>query len=338
MTDTYSITRWHGMIPRASTMTETFYWIFLPAEIRLMILEAITQQKHLGWASSASVCKEWQLFIEKRKFHQPKLQVACLDDFERLIVRQRKLVHHIQLDIELPKYTCRSCKRTESDSWTQHNSSIISQGIWKLFRVLSTWKPANGLTLELNASSPSDSDHWFKNYCFASDDEGNEDETSVQETDCNWHDPQHGWINGQQVTAPPSSAILRLFEWIDLRFGEGLPPVGRVTCFIIRQLRRWLFPGALLRILNKLGRLEHLIYESWRKWESGWRVLNDQRGYRYHYLESLLHTFNYEGLGCRIPTIGPKLLPQTLERLSVFEDFSDNLAAALGNAQLPWQP
>ena len=259
-----------------------------------MILEAITQQKQPGWASSPSVCKEWQLFIEKQNFHQLKLQVSCLDDFERLIVRQRKLVHRVRLDIALPKYTCRCCKWNESYSWTQRNNSIISNGVWKLFRVLGTWKPANGLTLELNAHSPSDSDHWFKNYYFASDDEGNQDKTGVQETDCNWHDPQHGWVNGQQVTVPPSSAIPRLFEWIDLRFREELPRVDSVTCFIIRrQLRRCLFPGALLLLLNKLPCLEHLIYEPWRQWKSGWRVLNDKCTCRYHYLESLLHTFSY---------------------------------------------
>jgi hypothetical protein len=259
-----------------------------------MILEAITQQKHPGWASSASVCKEWQLFIEKRYFRQLKLQVSCLDDLDCLIIRPRKLVHHVRLDIALQKYTCRCCKRNESYSWTQRNNSIISNGVWKLFRVLSTRKPANGLTLELNAHSPSDSDHWFKNYYFASDDKSNQDGTCVQETDYNWHDPRHGWVNGQQVTAPPSLAIPRLFESIDLRFREELPRVDRVTCFIIRwQLRRCLYPSALLLILNKLACLEHLIYETWWQWESGWRVLNDKRTYRYHYLESLLHTFGY---------------------------------------------
>ncbi|KAK4150191.1 hypothetical protein C8A00DRAFT_46347 [Chaetomidium leptoderma] len=249
-----------------------------------MILEAITQQKHPGWASSASVCKEWQFFIEKRNFHQLRLQVSCLDGFERLIIRQRELVQHIWLDIELQKYTCRRCQETESESWTRRNNSMIRNGVWKLFRILSTWKPGNGLALELHAHSPSDSDHWFKNHYFASDDEGNEDETSIHETDRNWHDPRHGWIHGQQVTAPPPSAILALFESIDLRFQEELPQVDRVTCLIIRrQLRRWIDPNSLLLILDKLSCLEQLTYEPWRQWRSGWRVLNDKRKCQYHF-------------------------------------------------------
>jgi hypothetical protein len=250
----------------------------LPTEIRLLILEAITRQKHPGWASFASVCKEWQLFIEKRNFHRLKLQVRCLDDFERIIIRQKQLVHHIWLDIELPKYTCRCCEKQESDSWTSHNSFIISNGIWKLLSILGTWKPANSLTLELSAHSLSDSDHWFKNYYFASDNEGNKDATSVLEVGSRWHDPQHGWINGQQVKTPPRSAILRLFPIIDLRFREELPQVNAVTCFIIRrQLRRRLHPITLQLILDKLCRLEHMIYEPWRPWERVWRMTIDQR-------------------------------------------------------------
>lgn len=248
-----------------------------------MILEAITQQKYPGWASFASVCKEWQLVIAKRNLHRLKLQVPCLDDFERIIIRQREFVHHIWLNIELPKYTCRSCKSEESVSRSKRNSSIISKGIWKLFCILSTWKPANSLTLELNAYSPSDSDHWFKNYHFASDDEGNEDATSGQEIDYKWHDLQHGWINGQQAHTPPESAVLRLFGLIDLRLPEELPKVDAVTCFVIRrQLRRWFFPTTLSLILGKLCRLEHLIYEPWRAWEIDWRALLDRRTCRYH--------------------------------------------------------
>jgi hypothetical protein len=163
MADRFGVVRRHGMILRSS-MRKAFYWMSLPAEIRLMILEAITQQKYPGWASLASVCKEWQLFIEKRNFHQLRVQVPCLGAFERIIVPRRELVRHIWLDIELPRFTCWNCKRDESFSWTSRNSSIVSNGIWKLFCVLSAWKPGNGLTLGLNAHCPIDSEHWFKDW------------------------------------------------------------------------------------------------------------------------------------------------------------------------------
>ncbi len=115
-----------------------FYWMRLPTELRLIILEAIIQQTCSNWAFAAAVCKEWQRFIEKRKFHRLKLKVPGLDNLERLSIRQRNLVRYISFDIELPTYTCRSCKRTESESWMQRNNFIISKGIWKLFYILST--------------------------------------------------------------------------------------------------------------------------------------------------------------------------------------------------------
>jgi hypothetical protein len=94
-----------------------------------MILETITQQKFPGWASVASVCKEWQFPIEKQNFRRLKLQASCLDDFERVIRQseRRRLVRHIWLDVELPEYSCQSCKRSESISWADRNSSIIAK-------------------------------------------------------------------------------------------------------------------------------------------------------------------------------------------------------------------
>lgn len=161
MADGRSDRRRHKMKLR-STKPEPVYWLSLPAEIRLMILDFFTRQKSPGWASYAAVCKEWQFFIEKRNFHRLKLQGSCLDEFNRIVIRQRYLVHHIRLDIRLPKYSCRSCENTETLLWESRKCSIIRDTIWTLFSILSTWDPASDLTLELKAYSPSDSEHWFK--------------------------------------------------------------------------------------------------------------------------------------------------------------------------------
>jgi hypothetical protein len=304
-----------------------------------MILEAIAQQRHPGWFSSAAVCKEWQLVIEKRNFQRLKLQVSCLDDFERLVVRQRKLVRHILLDIELQRYTCRCCRLHESHTYTDRNRSVVNNGISKLFRILSTWEPGHGLTLELNAHSPSDSDHWFKHYHFSSDDGGNEDEPSMRETDRNWHDPRHHWVHGQQVRDLPLGAIERLFKCIPIfRFWPQLPRVDAVTCFIIRrQLRRHLFPYGLHLILTKLGRLEHLIYEPWRQWKGERRAVCDERGYSTR-TDTCAGAFEYSrllrsGIADFVHLIRHHL-PQTLKRVTVFEDFNDSLAAVLVSANI----
>ncbi|KAK0726416.1 hypothetical protein B0T21DRAFT_293514 [Apiosordaria backusii] len=235
---------------RSSRRVRPFYWESLPAEIRLMILNAATQQKYpgCGWASLASVCKAWQSVVEKRNFQRLNLRVSCLEEFENIIGRPRELVRHICLDVELRKYTCKTCDKRER---TAQNSVIFTNGVKKLLRILGSWKLASGLTLELNAYSPSDSDHW---------NEG--DAASAREIDCKWHDPEHGWVNGRQITPPSCEATLRLFELLDLGSLEELAPIC-VT--------------GLIRSVS-------------------------QR------------------------------LPHTLKRVSVFEDFSDDIIASLGGS------
>ncbi len=203
-----------------------------------MILEEISRQKHPGWASFASVSKEWQRVIAKENLGRLRLEVSCLDDFERLMVRQRHLIRNIQFEIELPRYSCGRCIRRASADTQQGEKAAFGYGLWRLFTILSTWKKSskiNGLTLDLNAYSPSDSEHWFKNYYFSSHARGNDDDDN-----CKWNDPGHGWVNGQQVFSPPASAIPRLFSHIEPDASqEEIPPVRCITRLIIRrQLRR----------------------------------------------------------------------------------------------------
>ncbi|RTE78965.1 hypothetical protein BHE90_006540 [Fusarium euwallaceae] len=266
----------------------------LPLEIRLMILETIVQQRYPGWASFASVCKEWQHFIEKRNFCRLKLSVSCLDDFQHLVVRQRDLVQHIFLDIELPIPSI---------------GYLISGGIRRLFCILGTWKTTNGLTLELGAHSLSDSMHWFRNY-IASDEE---DSTATPKLDYSFHDPLHGWSHGQPVQSPPQLAIRQLFKTPDLSFPVNrVPPqVESVTCLTIRrEMRRSLPPLSLGLILSKLPRLENLIFEPWRIWDAEWKGINETQMAR----------------------VITKQFPQSLKRVSIFEDFSDHLTAAIVNS------
>ncbi|KAJ3560184.1 hypothetical protein NPX13_g9390 [Xylaria arbuscula] len=144
------------------------------------------------------------------------------------------------------------------------HSSNFGKAITRLFTILNTWQPTGRLILELNASSPSDSEHWFKNYCFGP---GHEDpgDWSQQEKAIKWHDPKHGWVNGQQVKAPDAPAILRLFSPLCLTPPKNLPEVYAVTCFVIRrQLRHEIFPEVLKALWEKLPRLESIAYELWR--------------------------------------------------------------------------
>jgi hypothetical protein len=142
-------------------------WALLPPEIRLQILEVALRQG--GRGSYAAVCSEWKAFIEPQNFYQLELQVPCLEQLGHMITRTAAFVRQIRLNIELPRYSCRSCQWPESRSRKSQHSSIFRAAIQKLFTVLSAWKRTDPLVLELNTFSPSDSEHWFKNYCIGLD-------------------------------------------------------------------------------------------------------------------------------------------------------------------------
>ncbi|EFQ93346.1 hypothetical protein PTT_09316 [Pyrenophora teres f. teres 0-1] len=239
-----------------------FPWLSLPADIRLLVLDEVSGQKHGGWAQCAAVCKEWLAIFEPKNFSHLALQPSCLDELETLVVRQRRLVQHICLNIDLARYACPSCKRGATMS--SRRSTMFRRAILKLFSILSTWEPTGQLTLELSASSPSDSQHWFKNYCFGPGHEDTRDWTQ-QEKAIRWHDPKHGWVNGRQVKMPDLPAISRLFSPLCLNVPQNLPAVHAVTGFCIRrQLRHQLFPEVLKALWEKLPRLESIVHELWR--------------------------------------------------------------------------
>lgn len=243
-----------------------------------MILAAIACEKYPGWASLASVCREWQDALEKVNFYKIKLRVSCLDDFEYIFSPQKRgMIHHICLDVELPRYTPTCCSTQPSPP--VENRSIVSAGIWKLFSILSTWGPASNLALEINVYSPSDCEHWFKNLYLSSDDVEH-DENAMPDA---WRtrilvdDPQHGWMHGRQVRSPPESAFLPLFRFIRLVFHDILPRVEAVTSLIIRrQLRRCISAAGIGLLLGSLDRLEHISYEPWEPDDVLCRELHNQ--------------------------------------------------------------
>ncbi|KAI0841931.1 hypothetical protein F5Y06DRAFT_306900 [Hypoxylon sp. FL0890] len=264
------------MKTRSLTRSKALSWMSLPAEIRLMILEAIADQKYPGWASLASVCTEWQYVLEKANFYRIKLRGSCLDEFQYIVSpRKRELIHHICFNVELPQYTSTCCSKRRSPS--VKISSIVSAGIWKLFSTLSTWVPADNLALEINVYSPSDCKHWFKNIYLSSDDVEHDMDAlpDAPGSQIMLHDPQHGWMHGRQVRAPPRAALQRLFRPIQLKFHDTLPQVKAVTRLIIRrQFRRSLVGFGLL--LNKFDRLEHMSYEPWAPYEDWHREFHDR--------------------------------------------------------------
>lgn len=284
------------MKTRSQTRAQAIKWISLPAEIRLMILEAIAYQKNSGWASLASVCREWQHVLEKANYYKMKLGVSCLDNFESIASTQKRaLIHHICLDFELPRYTPKCCSKRRIPP--VRIDSIVSNGISRLLSILSSWSPSNKLALEINVFSPSDCEHWFKNLYLSSDDvEYGEDTMSdTWRTGTGYHDPRHGWIHGQQVKAPPYPVMERLFRRIHLVLPEMLPRVEAVNCLIIRrQLRRRLSPKSIGMLLSKFDRLEYMSYEPWAPYKTQGREFDDRGTHpRGHALAGIAISFSH---------------------------------------------
>ncbi|KAK2026914.1 hypothetical protein LX32DRAFT_665009 [Colletotrichum zoysiae] len=200
--------------------------------------QSVHATMRLGTDASQSrhVCRTWlrmtpddvrvpvrQQALEKVNFYKLKLGVSCLDDFESFISpRKRDIIHHICLNIELARYSSLCCSK--------RRSPIVSDGIWRLLSILSTWKPATHLALEINVYSPSDCEHYFKNLFLSTDDV--EHDRGV--TPDAWramnlhHDPRHGWIHGKPVEVAPCHTVKKLTIFEDDHENYGLfldPPV-----------------------------------------------------------------------------------------------------------------
>lgn len=113
--------------------------------------------------------------------------------------------------------------------------------------------------MELNAYSPSDEEHWYKNFHF-----GIKGEALQKNDTAEWHDPKHGWANNRQVQDPNPGAIMKIFSPLCYAFQQELPIVRAVTGLVIcRQLRHQIVVATLQLLFEKLPRLESIVYEMW---------------------------------------------------------------------------
>jgi hypothetical protein len=158
------------------------------------------------------------------------------------------------------------------------NDHIMGKAVTKLLVILSNRETTGPLTLELNASSASDSKHWFKNFRFNDEHDAPYARSSVLPMEAmhsDWHDPKHDWENGARAKHPPFSANDRLFQRLMLARCLPTVAVNAVTCVMIRrQFRHSLYPPEIASLLSRFGRLTDFIYEPWPKEysDSKWRT------------------------------------------------------------------
>lgn len=203
-----------------------------------------------------------------------------------------------------------------------------------LFGLLKSWRRSGGLdlALELNAYSPSDREHWQQR-CFVG---GPGEDGPVGEI----HDPKHGFENGRQVKPSDSDAIDRFLGNNDIIHRpplhtdtfKSLPKVTAITKFIIRrQFRRQFPPKAVSGLFGSFPRLDTLVWEPWRKWDTGYfqREFWDKGEQAYTGPKTtVIYASGYEKSIAQV-------LPTSLKMVSVFEDFNVDYAHRL---LLMWGP
>ncbi|KAL7943953.1 hypothetical protein V8C42DRAFT_353852 [Trichoderma barbatum] len=259
-------------------------WDSLSREIRLLILEVLVQD---GCTLSrfVTVSREWQTELERYNFARIRLTPSRIVNFEAMAI-------------------------------TDTDHCPITTAFHNLFSVLSTWHLNGDLILDISIYSPSDSQHWFKYLTFMPDTPSDMLEL------CN--DPQHGWVANLRHSAPPPSAIKKVFhvimdegpfdsDQLELRWWDQLPPVPAVTTVLLRQQnrRRWK-SNALAHMLARFPRLREVHYEPWREWCFFQR--HTDRGY--HYLFESIRRLN-----------------KNLKKLVVFENFNQQYTTTMQRFQ-----
>ncbi len=97
-------------------------------------------QTKVHFARYAAVCKEWQAFFEPRLYGHLKITQSCMGMFSEYIHRQRGLLKHIWLRVELGTYTCPDCKDLRDVPDRVMDAYIVESAIRELFSIISGWK------------------------------------------------------------------------------------------------------------------------------------------------------------------------------------------------------
>ncbi|KAH7274928.1 hypothetical protein B0J15DRAFT_539989 [Fusarium solani] len=264
--------------PKSPSAPTTF--LPLPTEIREQIITEAAQ--HSPRCHLAVVSKEWQPLIEKKTF-------------ESLVVSIEQLSF---LDyIKLSQYKCRYC--LGEDDWSYHSRSnrTFSRSLMGLFRRLRRWAEGE-LTLEINAYSPSDSQHFFKGYYV-----GDPAEDEAFGDPRTFDDDRHGFSpDGRE--APQERDMREVYDMM----GEFVPFLDQVRVvkrlLIRRQCRRQFTTGLLSLLLVALPALEYIHYEPWRMTD---KEFQDSEWYP------------------AFSTVISRHLPRNLKTLTLFEDSNQDI-------------
>lgn len=275
--------------------------IYLPVEIRLMIIQALVDDG-CSLAPFAAVSRDWSAIIEQHTFRRIRLTPPRIAELNAMTSRNRARVRSLWLCLELERYNCTGecdCDDNYFFCTSSREDALIQTALRDLFSALSTWK-ANGssLSLDISVYSTSDSERWFRHLTFSPDElpkkasriQGDR-QTTVRANNIAAGNGRFGWqpkiVRGE---VPPRCAIDKAFtnimcraelqdedeEWQN-KWWRQLPLVPAVTHLLLRQQtrRRWM-PRTLTEMIARMPGLRELHYEPWREWDDVMQECTDE--------------------------------------------------------------
>lgn len=131
----------------------------LPLETLLQIFDCSTG----SLAPYASVCRAWQIAVEKLTFADLHINSSNLEEFDKMTGSSKfpERSHYVQkifFKVVLPGYSISARGRYENQLDRDRNNKVFTQAITSLFQLLSSWPHGSydATHLELYSLSPSD--------------------------------------------------------------------------------------------------------------------------------------------------------------------------------------
>lgn len=130
----------------------------LPLETLLLIFSFISE----SLAPFASVCRSWQIAVEKITFADVHLDPSALAQFHDTVRRSgfERCGHikRLHYKVLLQEYSVAARGRYENQHDRRHNNEIFTHALSSLLKTLSLWPSSgnNSISLELYSRSPSD--------------------------------------------------------------------------------------------------------------------------------------------------------------------------------------
>jgi len=264
----------------------------LPPEIQVMILQDVSLER--STAPYAAVCRAWQYFFEEKNFRSLAIDQFDISTFREVVTpRRQQFVKHIWYRIVLPSRLDPINKYFEHPKVLWRADKRFTECIFRLWYLISRWKPENRITLELSAFSYNDWDNITREErIWERDLEAYKVHKGLQSKEPYHYGMPHApYIEQYRLWGLPNAhwrlkdyweaLTYDLLGWEDIEFTtavEGdapddpyyieenaiLPKVPIVSKFLIRNTQfRQIWPMTLLQIFDSFDNIEDITIERW---------------------------------------------------------------------------